>query len=204
MSTRDAQESLVQYVEAMASFAPQLNLGAPEGARHKSLLDFIVSTGEHLSKTSYTEEEEDFLLYLFDDLCRSFKLKACYENSGTMAIRCRVYESVNIVPPGIKIEYGEGWGSANTIPVDHAVLVINGKPVDLTWRQTLGHKRRIGDRIKDPKRLLDRAKYCLENFAYYMVRFPTNYACEVMVSTGTYGVIEFNKELLLKGKEAYT
>lgn len=172
----------------------------PEGFKYNSIPELILQEGEYLSKEPYTKEEEEWLIELFRWIRTPVKTKSCYQTAFRLA-NLASYGYLNEVkhPEFIK-EYGEGYGlTPDLFPIEHAVFVINNKPVDLVWREN----RLKGNSTKTPKLFLKRAKWCLENNDYYVIKFPIKYVINYVFESKKYGVIEFNKEFIRKGKELW-
>lgn len=174
--------------------------------KYKSLSEAVLIEGEDLSKEPFTERERNYLFLLFGWHGRAAKMKSCYQTAANLAMTARymadgVYVKENF--SDFTFEYGEGFGVDNTLgigfPFEHAVFVLNGKPVDIVWRPD----QRKGAYAKSERALLKRAEHCQQTNDYYMIRFPIEYMEKVVCGKGTYGVIEFNRELVEKGKEAW-
>lgn len=169
------------------------------GLKYSSMMELVLKEGELLSKEPFTVDEEDFLLHLFTWLpSKPIPLKSCYQT----AFRLASDAEMTAVKTSHTLEYGEGYAIESTLgiplPIEHAVFVLNGKPVDLVWRDY-----KNGLYVRSINGFLKRAKWCLNNNEYYMIRLPIEYMEKTILAKGTYGVLEFNREIIEKGSEAW-
>lgn len=189
--------SLKELLEEIISIYPKR-----EDFKYSSTYEVVLKEGELLSKEPFTTDEQVYLNYLFDMFRGPARLKSCYETATGLSLHADFVPMS--LPDNWTIEYGEGFGLDGNLgiplPIEHAVFILNGKPVDIVWRAD----QKKGAYAKSPKAFLKRATWCLTNNEYYMIRMPIRYLEKVIFGKGTYGVIEFNRELIEKGKEAWS
>jgi hypothetical protein len=144
-----------------------------------------------LSKEALTDDECEFLLEVFRLAGRGFRARHCYENAAELSYFADLLAARF---PGMHVQYGEGKATKPGMPpASHAVLVLNGKAVDLTWRQYVA----AGDRVRQPAKLLERAKYCLSTCQYDMTRFEVAGVRRRTADRGWYGPL--NPQLAVVG-----
>ena len=83
---------------------------------------------------------------------------------------------------GVDLRYAEGIANGSILPVTHSWVVLNGKPIDVTWGENLvaaGHNR-----VRSPTRMLERIKYNLANASYCGFTVPCEVVMRRCVETG--------------------
>ena len=85
----------------------------------------------------FTSEEEDYLLCLFRGMRPRYR--DCYRTAFRLCMKAS-----GAAPATWTIEYGEGLAGEYMVP--HAVMLLNGKSVDLVWRPEAPVRRR-GSRL---------------------------------------------------------
>ena len=121
---------------------------------------------------AFTDAERDSLVRLFRAAPLRPRLGYCFKNALGIALA-----ATRLLPEdGMAVEYGEGIGWSDSGAHPRAVMVLNGKAVDLTWRP-LG---RSG--------LLERAVWCQEHRRYFMRRVLVREAAEAVVNRRIWGI----------------
>ena len=131
------------------------------------MMDVGRGKAEWLSREPFTDAERDYLARLFKAAPLRPRWKNCYENALKLA-----WAALKMPVEGMLVEYGEGLGWSRFGDIPHAVMVLNGKAVDVTWRP-IG--RRSG--------LLERAVWCQEQHRYFMCRVSVREASASYLAT---------------------
>jgi hypothetical protein len=92
---------------------------------YSSYGELILKEGIVFSSQSLTKDELDIVLNAIKHLCIKPQMKECYKNAQTLSM----------VEP--RLTYCEGL-AMGIIPVNHAWNEINGKVIDITWRDGKG------------------------------------------------------------------
>lgn len=164
----------------------------PLKAKYNSCEAFVRAEGAILRAEPFTPGEEAFLLRVFAGAKSVYRTGQCYENATNLcwyAVTLAVIDEKN-GKPAMKVEYGEGFANHGLLPTLHGVMLLNGKPVDLTYRLEM----RKGNHTHQPNLLLERARYCLANIGYYMVAFSVAEMNRILLTKGTYGLIDNMEE----------
>ncbi len=174
--TATKAEYLQDYLEKLASMmrkARATSKGLTDW-KYLSTEELVLKEGKLLSDETFTEEEEKALLRLFKAAPGPYKTKQCYYNAMLL-----IFEDEMI---DIKLVYTEGYASGHVIPAIHAWVTLNGKPVDVTWGEDMvgnGHNR-----VRSPKRMLERVKYKLKRCRYWGFGCPRGVVMKRVVDTG--------------------
>lgn len=106
----------------MAAYTYSRNNRAP-ASRHQytSTADFVLDRGETIEgQQPLTAEQLGYLTHVARGL--TFEPKQCYKNSMSLVLR----------DARGRVVYVEGYCDSGMIPVEHAWVLLDGKPVDLT------------------------------------------------------------------------
>jgi hypothetical protein len=183
----DKFEAIQQYFSGFREILKEH--AKPPGWQWRGTLDFIETQGQLTDPTPLNVVEENFMKRVLDTCIQYQRVKECYRN----ALNFAAYGDM-ISRGSMKVTYGEGMACPDLgIPVEHAVMLLNGKAIDPTWSVTLRESKVSSDT------LLERIKYNLSNHAYYMVSFPTLNAVHWAERTGAYGIIDMNRTLMVGG-----
>jgi hypothetical protein len=134
---------------------------------------------ELLSAVPYTSAECGLLLELFAAVNTSFRVRDCYMNAFVLTDEA---SELACERAGILVEYAEGIGRYPGNTASHAVMALNGKPVDVTWREETNG----GDWVCSPAKLLSRAQHCLSHFSYEMTRLAPDATRRMMSARRRY------------------
>jgi hypothetical protein len=127
------------------------------------------------SNEPYTDAEKATLLEQFSEMRFVAAQQQCYATAARLAL----YSGGHPDAPG-PLTYAEGKANGKFFPMAHAWAVINGKPVDITWRQP------DEGNFRKPEKLLARAEYNLANNAYFGVDVPLMYLRGLIVRNEVY------------------
>lgn len=160
----------------------------------KGTLDFVRNNGKLLEPSPLTKEEELFLQDVLYAAREYQRVRECYRNALNVAAM-----AVMLGGKRFDIKYGEGMAVEDIgLPLEHAVMLLNDKPIDTTWR--LGHN----PRPVSWTRLMQRVKYNLTHHVYYMVAMPV-LECMLWVDKhDSYGIIDMNPAMMKAGLECLT
>ena len=168
-------EYLQDYLEKLASMMREARGKTQNGGwKYLSTEELVLKEGKLLSNEPFTAEEEETLLRLFKAAPGPYKTKQCYYNAMLLMFEDEMIEE--------KLVYTEGYASGQILPVLHAWVTLNGKPVDVTWGENMvsnGHNR-----ARSPKRILERARYNLQKGSYWGIGFPCEVVMKKAVDTG--------------------
>lgn len=168
-------------VESIADYMLMLtDLTHSDKRAYSSTAEYVLHNGHLMLWDPYTPEEEEFLKEIFTIYNTAPKMRECYMNAQRLYLIAFFLSTKN----NMVVTYEEGIAESGLIPVEHAVMGLNGKPVDVTWRPEVN----LGNQ-KGVKPLLDRAKWCLGHNAYWMVTFDAKIISEIQSKTKVYGVI---------------
>ena len=138
----DTDNSLREHVKVLNSFC---KMPPSKEFSYTSMYDFILDRGDVFDhKTPLTKEEKKILTAACRG--RKFELKQCFYNAQMLVLNDDSGE----------LQYAEGWAHSGFIPVHHGWVLLNGKVIDLTWKDRKGESR-VGRTLGD--------------FAYLGVRF---------------------------------
>lgn len=133
---------------------------------------------------AFTVEEEMYLLALFRYARLRPRLGSCYETASRLVQCASEIER----PAGWTVEYGEG--RAGEFDSAHAVMFLNGKPVDIVWPANLWERGQPSGGRRRGSRLLARAISNLSDPAYGLfTRLPLHQLLDHMIKTGIYGPV---------------
>lgn len=92
--------------------------------QHAYMYDWMLKYGTFFVPQALTDEERAYVLKIAKKTCSSFELGECYYNAQLMALADKTE----------RIKYVEGLAT-KFIPMLHGWNTINGKVIDLTWRE---------------------------------------------------------------------
>ena len=144
------------YIEALATAFKRT---PPEGYKYGSQHEFLLAEGREFEQGEFTSDEIETIRSVIENMSSAFRVKECYRNAYLLA---EMGEKEGFM-------YAEGM-AAGPIPVDHAWVTLNGKPVDPTWRD-------IKDKRRDtnPKAILDRIIKNAAKEQYFGIAAPLKY-----------------------------
>lgn len=179
---------LEEYLKWFTETAKQIS--SMNDWKYSSREEFTLKEGKYIQAGSQklSEEEKEFLLNLLKIMNRNFKSKACFENATQIFLEAKWQHN-----PNMDLAYGEGFGQS-IIPIHHAVVMLNGKPIDLTWKDIINDS----ERNRSPKNLLKRIEKNLLENDYYMVSFSIEELNAELLRNRVYGIME--RHLLEKGR----
>lgn len=158
---RKSDKQLKEYLTSFANMMEKMK--SNHGFYYKSLYHFGVEEFKHYEPKHLTIEEKSHVLKVIKSLSFEPQVKQCFYNSQHIA----VFDDKGL------IKYVEGY-AVNIIPTLHGWCEINGKLIDVTWKN-------------------DRKEFVLGDFprnrAYAGVVFPTDYVCKSMYKTGFAGTL---------------
>lgn len=168
----DKMADMLNHLKTVAEF---MDRKKPEGFAFSSLDATYLHHCKPFSNEPYTDEEKATLLEQFSDMRFVAKQKQCYSTSAQLAL----YSGGHPDKPG-PLSYADGKANGKFYPMAHAWAVINGKPVDITWR-----KPEEKD-FRKPEKLLARAEHNLASNAYFGVDVPLMYLRGLLVRNEVY------------------
>ena len=118
---------------------------------YKNSYDFLLREGSFFSCQELNKEEKSHIKKIVGRLGFAPQMKECFYNAQFLALS----DSSN------KIQYAEGYAYTDLMPILHGFNVINGKVIDITWKNK-----------KDDNK---------KNHAYYGVALPTQYVRKQML-----------------------
>lgn len=166
-----------------ASIKVMASMKMPEGVKYTSIEALVLDKGLHPDRTPFTPAEERFLSLLFAE-GRKYRVRSCYQNATNLVWQADAYSKV--YDDAYTIEYGEGFAYNGLIPTLHGVMLLNGKPVDLTYRKDMF----TGNNTRSVAGLLKRARWCQQNVDYRLVHFTRDQMDSLLLPKGTYGLID--------------
>ena len=159
--TREADIWISGHLRSMIQMRQAMN-GVPEGYNYLCMEDFVIDRGQFMVPNYLTDDELELVTNSVERAASYFNCscytKECYYNAQVLAM---------INPEFV---YHEGYANAIT-PMLHAWVTLNGKVIDVTWRNSgatpLGERTSIplgedGDDL-DERRLGgfgERVTYC--------------------------------------------
>jgi hypothetical protein len=92
----------------------------------------VLEEGGRCDTRPFSRHEHEVMLDLFRAARTRFPIKQCYRNSQLLLIASQC------VPYSECFYYAEGFASypGLGLPIEHAILTLNGKAVDVTWRDS--------------------------------------------------------------------
>jgi hypothetical protein len=170
-----AAEKMVDMLSHLKTVAEFMDRGTPEGFAFSSLDATYLHHCRQFTSEPYTEEEKDILLAEFDCMGFVAMQKQCYGNSARLALYSSEYPGA----PGL-LGYADGKAFGRFFPMAHAWATINGKPVDITWREP------DEGNFRKPEKLLVRAERNLAQNAYFGVDVPLMWLRGLLVRNEVY------------------
>jgi len=169
----DQQKTLKMLQSYMSAMVEMRGAKKPKGWRFNSVEELLLKHGQTFSNDPYTSDEEEVILRLAATLGPCHE-KECYLTALRGALEADM--------TSMEIHYAEGLAMAKglPLPINHAFLVLNNKPVDLTWRRDYS----VGHGYRSAKRLLERAKENLEDDVYIGIKIPTDHIRRQAFDTG--------------------
>jgi hypothetical protein len=161
---RKANTELKNYLEGFAKMMDRSSaLSKNNGYHYRSLYHFAVEEFKYYAPKHLNIEEKSHVMRVIKTMGFEPQLKQCFYNSEMLAINDH---------KGL-IKYVEGY-AVNIIPTLHGWCEINGKVIDVTWKNerkeiVLGHFP--------------------QNRSYAGVTFPTDYIAATILKTGFAGTL---------------
>lgn len=189
MTAAEKMQGMIDHLKEVAKF---MDRGSPEGFAFASLDATYLHHCRRFSNEPYTDGEREILLDQFREMRFVAKQKQCYATAARLAL----YSSPTPYPSGGADEkpgplsYADGKANGVFFPMAHAWAVINGKPVDITWRKPdEGNYRK-------PEKLLARAERNLAENAYFGVDVPLMWLRGLLVRNGVFTSVfeDYHKE----------
>lgn len=156
--------SVRSYIEALTVAFKRT---PPAGYKYGSQHEFLLAEGREFPKCEFTPDEIKTIRSVVERLSSALRVKECYRNAYLLA---EMGEKEGFT-------YAEGMASG-MIPVDHAWVAFNGKPVDATWRD-LKDKRRD----TNPKAVIDRIVKNARHESYFGITAPIKYVRHRLFAT---------------------
>ncbi len=166
MTPAEKMADMLNHLKQVAEF---MDRGAPEGFEFASLDATYLHHCRRFPSEPYTDEEQDILLNEFANMRFVAKQKQCYATAAQLAL-------YSIEGLG----YADGKANGKFFPMAHAWAVINGKPVDITWREP------DEKNFRKPEKLLARAERNLAENAYFGVDVPLMWLRGLLVRNEVY------------------
>ena len=167
----DADNDLRKYLAGTVRFKSRLSLRLPAGFNYLGAEDYLLDRGSPFESAPLTSEEQAIV----DEALRRcptprFKIGHCYFNAQMLVTS----------DPTQTLLYCEGMAMGTVpVPLMHGWVIINGKVIDLTWRN--------GPRSKKGK-FRDRVLGVIPNgWAYYGATFDTLTVLTRITRTGSVG-----------------
>jgi hypothetical protein len=167
MSVADRMKDMIHHLKMVADF---MDREKPEGLAFTSLDATYLHHCREFSNEPYTDAEKALLLEQFGAMRFVAKQKQCYSTAAQLAL----YSG------GQFLGYADGKANGKFLPMAHAWATLNGKPVDITWREP-GE----GD-FRRPEKLLVRAERNLAENAYFGVDVPLMWLRGLLVRNEVY------------------
>jgi len=124
-----SQIALRDHLRVLSSFGM---MPKSEEYNYTSMYDFVLDRGiPYDAETPLTKEEKQIIKTAAKRMGQKFELKQCFYNAQMLVLSDSSGE----------LEYAEGWAHAGVFPVHHGWVILNGKVVDLTWRDQQGSCR---------------------------------------------------------------
>ena len=168
-----SEESLRHYLTQVSEMMKEVR--AVEGYRYQSMEEFLLAEGTFYSAEPLTAVEEEILRRVLRLTSGPFKTKECYANALRLVMASEMLR-------GVDLRYAEGYAQGAVIPVIHAWVVLNGKPIDVTWGENM-----IGashNRLRSIAKMLERIKYNLASHAYCGFTVPLKAVYRRAAETG--------------------
>ena len=172
MSPAEKMTDMLDHLKMVSEF---MDRGMPDGFAFSSLDATYLHHCRPFSSEPYTDAEKAILLEQFSEMRFISKQKECYATAARLAL----YSGGHPEEPG-PLSYADGKANGKFYPMPHAWAVINGKAVDITWRE-----REEGN-FRKPEKLLARAERNLAQNAYFGVDVPLMYLRGLLVRNEVY------------------
>lgn len=172
MTATEKMADMLNHLKQVAEF---MDRGAPEGFAFSSLDATYLHHCREFSNAPYTDEEKAILLEQFANMGFIAKQKQCYSTAAQLAL----YSGGHPDKPG-PLGYADGKANGKFFPMAHAWATINGKPVDITWREP------DEGNFRKPEKLLVRAERNLAQNAYFGVDVPLMWLRGLLVRNNVY------------------
>lgn len=182
MTAAEKMQDMLNHLKEVAEF---MDRGKPEGFAFSSLDATYLHHCRRFPSEPYTDEERDILLQQFDEMGFVAKQKECYATAARLAL----YSGGHPDLPG-PLGYADGKANGVFFPMPHAWATINGKPVDITWREPEEKN------FRKPEKLLARAERNLAENAYFGVDVPLMWLRGLLVRNEVYTSVfeDYQKE----------
>jgi hypothetical protein len=178
---------IVEYLTKVSDMARKCHEhncgGKPSPFRYISAEDFYLREGVPFPHEPLTKDERDSLRNFLP--LAKYRTKECYMNASKASLYSK------------DLVYCEGYAVGNMIPVAHAWVSLNGKPLDLTW--PIDFKK-----IQPPKTidaLLDRIEHNIANCSYFGIAVPKKVLSSHLLETETYCPITENMTIMKNGAD---
>lgn len=184
--TDTTMETITDYLDWYVPMGARLK---EAGYKYGTREEFVLAHGAYANSDALTPAEESFLSLLFTTRKKLFRMKYCFENATDL-----VHWATRLTrhAPDMDVKYGEGFALGEFFPIHHAVMLLNGKPIDVTWR-----KDHTAPNTKKAAPLLERVKHNMATNTYFMVSFDELSLNRELLRTKTYGIID--KDLCKEG-----
>jgi len=168
-----SEESLRHYLTQVSEMMKEVR--AVEGYRYQSMEEFLLAEGTFYSAEPLTAAEEEILRRVLRLTSGPFKTKECYANALRLVMASEMLR-------GVDLRYAEGYAQGHVIPVIHSWVVLNGKPIDVTWSENMVESSY--NRLRSIAKMLERIKYNLANNVYCGFTVPLTAVYRRAVETG--------------------
>ena len=132
-------ETLQAYLIQTTRFKRRLGLRIPQGFHYHGPEDYVLDHGDPFTSQALTPEELALVMAATDNAGIRFQLRWCFYNAQKLVLSDTTYT----------LQYCEGLAiGMSGLPVLHGWATLNGKVIDLTWRQhTTKRQGRLRDRV---------------------------------------------------------
>jgi len=156
---RQADKELKHYLTSFSKMMDRSSaMSRKNGYHYRSLYHFAVEEMQYYKSSHLTTQERAIVMRAIKNLGFTPQVKQCFYNSQMLSLNDDTET----------IKYVEGYGK-HLIPTLHGWCEINGKVIDLTWKD------------EDGKHILGHFD---EERAYAGVKFPTEYCAASMLKNG--------------------
>jgi hypothetical protein len=112
------------WLKAWAQHAPVKLHTTPDGVAYANAESLVLALGRRWPQGDFTQEERDYIRECVQRAGFTPQLGCCFENTRRILALGDVDR---------RLTYCEGFASAG-IPYHHAWLLLDGRPVDVTWK----------------------------------------------------------------------
>jgi hypothetical protein len=158
-----AEKSVIHMLTSYGKLMKLNSISKPKEYEYDSIYHFILENGTFIKSSSLTTAERIYVNNAIEKMGFEPQYKQCYYNA----------QMIMLTDDKGEIQYSEGLAQS-IIPVMHGFNTINGKLIDLTWRD-------------------DEEQFILGKFsrnrAYYGVKFNKKTIIDRMKKTGFAGSI---------------